>query len=1080
MGEAYFNLKLKLEELGYNNALPQDAVPLVECILADLLQTTRSLQHYMDLSKETLKQRDSMLLEAEPYRCENAKLIQENCKLHKDIMLLKEEYERLSKETKRKIRTLCEELMKKDSTITKLQLELRDMSLRGLCADTLSSRNKSRKKDSSDSKTCTHAYGDFKTNIDRNTLELEKKMNALEQQNEIYKDEVILLKNQIEHRDSEIVRLNMMLEGGRPFAAPNRENKVGSTDTRTQELLRQLAELENANEAMKKEIDSGLEKQHEAMLRALALADKNKKLHEELKKVDALALKVEEDCNKRLATMVSDIDAMQEKIKILTLRNSELEKQIETTQNNSKHQEALHVVVKEKETLQSEIKNLMETNKSLNEKIQTLVQETLTSEKESRKCPTKTDLQRLLEEERKKYENHIFDMQTKLEDTMQNFSKLLRTCKDTKSTKIHGGKSTNESNSFIKHLHNKLCESEQKVLMLKKEIDEYKKKVDCETEGSKQNYKDIISQLNTENSELSKENISLSQQLSQYKNSMKSPEQVEIFKKEIQRLKDEISCLSREMHILQKDKQEYNSRCKDALDMIDKLKRDLAFKQREIEKLEEENCSYKMTHRTGKASADHLKEECNFLRDQIKRIQSDVIKEKTLANQIKNIQLETERSSCEMQNELLSVQKQLHLKHDTIDALERKCKDLQSEIISLQNDKSNMIDNFKKVDQERDKLVIELDHKAETISALEQKLKSQSNEIRRSESEIMDMKQRLNMHKVAEHQLSDSESQIKFLNGEILRLQQKLDSAIIENKHLQNSLGDANGALKLNKIEYDKSRREVEGLKQQLQHYVAEIRRIEELLSHKEAERFDMLEQFASLSVEANILENNNHSLESESASKSQQLQSYISKIQDLESKLQDRESIIESQSTRIATLTCKVTSLENEIKLITEEKTILEQNVAYLKKMCGNLQNENANVNAGIGETDSELRLYESKLRNLTSAKVKLQAEKDGLQESLMTTEKLLSNARREIVDLKLALQDATSETKTLHERVNELSRREEHEIHETIFSQEELQLPLMLDDTLHEVSQEEDEISMRYREVHKRYSKFTHGSTL
>ncbi|KAI5637095.1 hypothetical protein NE865_10145 [Phthorimaea operculella] len=1015
MGEAYFNLKQKLEELGYNNVLPQDAVPLVECILADLLQTTRSLQHYMDLSKETLKQRDSMMLEAEPYRCENAKLIQENCKLHKDIMLLKEEYERLSKENKRKIRTLCDEIMKKDSTISKLQHELRDMSLRGLCADTLSSRNKSRRKDSTDSKTCTHAHGDFKTNADRDALELEKKMTALEQQNEIYKDEIILLKNQIEHRDSEIVRLNMMLEGGRPFAALNRESKVGSgsTDTRTQELFKQITALESANEAMKREIDSGLEKQHEAMLRALALADKNKKLHEELKKVDALALKVEEDCNKRLATM-------------------------------------------------------------------TLVQETLTSEKETRKCPTKTDLQRLLEEERRKYENHIFDIQAKLEETMHNFNKHLRTCRDTGSPKTRGGKSTNESSSFIKHLHNKLCESEQKILMLKKEIDEYKKKVDNQNEGNKLNYKDIISQLNTENTELSKENISLSQQLSHYKNSMKSSEQYDILKKEIQRLKDENSCLSREMHILKKDKQEYNARCKDALDMIDKLKRDLAFKQREIEKLEEENCSYKMTHRTGKASADHLKEECNFLREQIKRIQSDVIKEKTLANQIKNIQLETERSSSEMQNELLSVQKQLHLKEDTIDTLERKCKDLQSEIISLQNDKSNMIDNFKKVDQERDKLVIELDHKAETISILEQKLKSQSNEIRRLETEMMDMKQRLNMHKVSEHQLSDSESQIKFLNGEILRLQQKLDSAIIENKHLQNSLADANGALKLNKIEYDKSRKEVEGLKQQLQHYVAEIRRIEELLSHKEAERFDMLEQFASLSVEANILENNNHSLESESASKSQQLQSYINKIQDLESKLQDKESIIESQSTRIATLTCKVTSLENEIKLITEEKTILEQNVAYLKKMCNSLQNENANVTAGMGETDSELRLYESKIRNLTSAKAKLQAEKDDLQKSLMTTEKLLSNARREIVDLKLALQDATSETKTLHERVNELSRREEREIHETTLSQEELQLPLMLDDTLHEVSQEEDEISTQYREVHKRYSKYTHGSTL
>lgn len=113
MGEAYFKLKRKLEDLGYNNNLPLEAVPLVECILADLIQTTRSLQHYMDLSKEALTQRDSLMLEAEPYKCDNAKLIQENNRLHSENISLKEEALRVSKESKRKIKSLSDELMKK-------------------------------------------------------------------------------------------------------------------------------------------------------------------------------------------------------------------------------------------------------------------------------------------------------------------------------------------------------------------------------------------------------------------------------------------------------------------------------------------------------------------------------------------------------------------------------------------------------------------------------------------------------------------------------------------------------------------------------------------------------------------------------------------------------------------------------------------------------------------------------------------------------------------------------------------------------------------------------------------------------
>lgn len=437
-----------------------------------------------------------------------------------------------------------------------------------------------------------------------------------------------------------------------------------------------------------------------------------------------------------------------------------------------------------------------------------------------------------------------------------------------------------------------------------------------------------------------------------------------------------------------------------------------------------------MTSRNGRASKEQLKEECDFLRDQLKRMQTDVIREKTNASQIKNIQMETERCSNELQNELLTVQKKFSLSKDTIESLDRKCKELQSEITALRNEKSNLIDNIKKFDQERDKLVIELDNKTESVSLLEQKLKSQSYELSRIENENSDLKRKLNMNKITEHKLADHETQISFLNGEILRLTQQLDSAIIENKHLQNSLADANGTLKVTRIEHDKSKKEVDSLKQQLQHYVAEIRRIEELLSQKEAERSDMLEHFASLSVEANILENTNHSLESESASKSVQLQSYITKIQNLEEKLIDKENCIETQASRIAAMQCKICALESEVKLMSEEKVILEQNISYLKQMCNNLQSDHCKTVKSMNSVDSELKLYENRIKNLSNTKAKLEEDKEHIKDKLATTERLLSNARKEIVELKLALQDATSETKSLQDSVNRLSRIDIHEV--------------------------------------------------
>ncbi|XP_047993395.1 centrosomal protein of 135 kDa-like [Leguminivora glycinivorella] len=1077
MAEDYFNLKRKLEELGYNNSLPLEAVPLVECVLADLLQTTRSLQHYMDLSKEALMQRDSLMLEAEPYKCDNAKLIQENNQLHKHNMKLKEEYLKLSKDSKRKIKTLSDELTKKESLISKLQHDIRDLSLRGLCAGTQSSRNKSRRKDCGDDNVSRVCFcNDKLTSSDSDITELTKKIQSLEEKNGAYFDEISLLKSQIEHRDNEIIRLNILLEGGRPLKAVTRDVCSSHTDKKVQDLLVQLQDIAAENNVLRKQVADALEKQHEAMKRALNLADRNKTLHDELKKMDSLALTVEDDCNKRMATMSNEMSLLQAKAENLVKKNSELMKEISQSPKLDRLQLDLNIALREKESLQQKVADLTEVNNTLQDKILSFASNTNSDRELSakRKCPTKDELQKLLEEERKRYEQCMMKLQDQLTETTTMFNTHLSKCKDKSPRTI------SPDTARIKNLYNQLCESQQKILMLKKENEELKAKSTMQDEGYKQNYKDVISQLNVENAELSKENISLSNQLSQYK-SMKLAQyntEGEYTKRDILKLQDEVDRLRESNNVLRKDKEQYITLYKESTDLVEKLKRDLTFKHREIEQLQEENSSYKMTHRTGKASADHLKEECHFLREQIKRMQSDVIKEKTLANQIKNIQMETERSSNEVQSELFCTQKKLSLSKDTIESLQRKCNDLQSDITSLNHDKAKLMENLKKIDKDRDKLVLDLDHKTEAVSILEQKVKSQSHEINKLEDEITELKRRLNLTKISEHKLEDFETQIQFLNGEILRLNQQYDNAVMENKHLQNSLAEANGSLKLNKIEYEKSRREVDGLKQQLQHYVAEIRRIEEMLSQKEAERSDMLEHFASLSVEANILENTNHSLESESASKSLQLQTYISKIQDQEERLLDKDNTIDAQSAKIATMTCRIIALENEVKLVTEEKALLEQNVSYLKQMCSNLQKESGQASHGLSEADSELQLYENKIKSLSKAKARLEEEKHDVKGNLETTEKLLANARREVVELKLALQDATAETKSLQDRINRLSR-VETEIHDSTLTRE-LELPLMLEETIHEVSHEEDEDSTRFHEIHKRFSKYSHGSTL
>lgn len=66
-------------------------------------------------------------------------------------------------------------------------------------------------------------------------------------------------------------------------------------------------------------------------------------------------------------------------------------------------------------------------------------------------------------------------------------------------------------------------------------------------------------------------------------------------------------------------------------------------------------------------------------------------------------------------------------------------------------------------------------------------------------------------------------------------------------------------------------------------------------------ERAEILDQFKSLSEEANILESNNHTLENEASQTKVQLSVALDHASDLERKLENQESIIRSYEKQVS-----------------------------------------------------------------------------------------------------------------------------------------------------------------------------------
>lgn len=55
MEQRYTKIRKQLDDFGYQLPLVPDAVPLVEKLVADLVQTTESLRRYMQIAKEVIE-----------------------------------------------------------------------------------------------------------------------------------------------------------------------------------------------------------------------------------------------------------------------------------------------------------------------------------------------------------------------------------------------------------------------------------------------------------------------------------------------------------------------------------------------------------------------------------------------------------------------------------------------------------------------------------------------------------------------------------------------------------------------------------------------------------------------------------------------------------------------------------------------------------------------------------------------------------------------------------------------------------------------------------------------------------------
>ncbi|KAF7271012.1 hypothetical protein GWI33_016072 [Rhynchophorus ferrugineus] len=269
------------------------------------------------------------------------------------------------------------------------------------------------------------------------------------------------------------------------------------------------------------------------------------------------------------------------------------------------------------------------------------------------------------------------------------------------------------------------------------------------------------------------------------------------------------------------------------------------------------------------------------------------------------------------------------------------------------------------------------------------------------------------------------QQELSHLEQEFDRERRLKEAALLENKRIQNDLTCVTADCRDARTELEICKRQIEDLKRQLQQYVSEVKRTEDLISQKELERSELLDQFKSLSQEHNLLESNNHTLETEATQSKIQLSVALDHTTELERRVQNQESIIRSYEKQITDLTAQVASLEIQLQ---QEAMAQERNSSELKQMrdlCVRLDKDKDLLK-------SELTSKEEVRSQVGKSTEKLRSEKEYLEKALVKersslegVERLLNEARQEVMDQRLLNQDLQNEVAGLKNKITELQER-------------------------------------------------------
>ncbi|XP_061400602.1 centrosomal protein of 135 kDa [Musca vetustissima] len=1038
------NLRQKLNVLGYHQTLPLSAIPLVGCLFDDLVKTTESLRDSKKQIMELLEEKSCWELGVEPYKCDNARLLQQNNQLHMQTVQQQEDYEDKIRELNTLVRDLQSDKFHLQQQVEQLQQQLKLQTLQYRTATTSAGGNMKYGKEGKAKKPfitavrsgdplpslqplqehnsnlrctkCNLLGYNQKNDGATQTKSQQKELEKLENANRDLIENLKFYQKKIESRDREISRLNDLLSGGRPPAALARDCCYKNIGNITEDLDMLQREKMDCLTRMREFQDQ----MHEAMQRALDLENTNRSLQSQLDELKEAALLVETEANNEISQRENEIEMLKMQLKQMQGgggKHKPGEKKAPDDGKKQKH--AVHgdggggMAMDNKHRYNEKINELTQRETELkmeNEHLQKKVTK-LKSKLQS--------LQKEFKETESQHAQNLDEEKIRLKSERDFFQKeYLRLLSKAGSDKE------------IEFLQSQIKSKDEELRLLRLELCTRPSTtapnalVPCYKDPENHHHLNLPtsarSGISTATSGSSSSDCVQAAILRIERERDCARSEMERLKCERDTLREKLLCTTKmhdeQMHKTQERFEELNSRL------------------RQLEREKRELQSARMPTET---QIIMLKEEIEAYKQQQFQLREENNKLQSNYNQLKILHEQTERTLGDYQNKLLYAEQQLETTNRRVNTLDTNRDSVREEALQLRSEVKVLKQTYAALENEKDKILTQLDAKTEKVYQLEYELKASKEKRNALEKQVSELEEKLSklstQSRERSTELHETSTESKSLRQQLTALKTSRDQAIQENVRLSNDLAESQAEVSSLRKQLKDSEKEIERLKQQLRKYVEEVKKAEDLLMHKEKEREEMLEHYRSLSHDAVMLEGNNQSLENETAEYRRQVAELDAEISTLKKELNCRNKLITELEDRIATLTAKNTCLEHQLGECQDEQRILKTDLEARKELCDKLDNEKDKLNAELNELNDVKRKLEMENERL---RFDLDKTEKGKQMSAETLEELLTKTRRDLeeqikVDSKLSqelVQLRKQNDELLHDLELERQKREQN----------------------------------------------------